>query len=1106
VILRGARHFLVWLLPLFLLLPPSISATAEEVRPSEITVTLDDNYPPYIFRNSAGAIDGYLVDVWRLWEQKTGIKVNLVATDWAKAQRLLADGSAEVIDTIFRTPEREKLLAFSKPYADLPVPIYVHRDIGGISGIETLRGFLVGVKEGDACADQLKAAGINTLASFDSYEHIVGAAVTGKVKIFCLDEPPANYLLYRSRADHDFRKAFTLYSGQFHRAVKKGDETILQQVQQGFGQITADEYRNLQDKWMGAHLDLVPWGRYLAYGLAAALLLGAGIAAWGFVLRRQVNTRTRELHEERRRLRTLIDTLPDLIWLKDTEGVYLACNPEFERFFGAREADIVGRTDYDFVPKELADFFRANDREAVAVGGARRNEEEVVYASDGHRALLETIKTPMFDSAGKLLGVLGVARDITARKAAEQAILESQERFRVAFQASPVSGSIARLSDGLFVEVNENYMRDFGWAREEIVGKTSLEIGLWPDIDVREKWVAALKEHGTVVDYEVVWQDRSRRFRQVSISAERIMLNGEPHILGYVVDVGERKEREKELRLAARVFESTAEGIVITDQGGTIVAVNRAFSEITGYSADEALGKNPRFLQSGRHPPIFYQELWAALSGAGLWRGEIWNRRKNGEIYPNWETISAVKDSEGRATHYVAVFGDISAVKRSQEALEFLAHHDPLTELPNRVLFRDRLNHALNRHQREQGQLAVVFVDLDRFKHINDTLGHPVGDEILRQASSAMVAELRAGDTIARIGGDEFVILLEDDVSVRSVAAVAQKLLALFAAPFEVGTHKLHVTASIGISLYPNDGDNIDTLLMNADIAMYKAKEAGRNNFQFYEACMGVGALERLVIENALRGAVQRGELLLHYQPQIDLASGHLAGVEALVRWQHPELGLVMPGRFIPVAEEMGIIGEIGDWVMREACQQMAHWHRAGFAMPRVAVNLSMQQLEKENLVDSVVCCLKEFELSGAMLELEVTESVIMSQAGRVRDILGGLRQQGIYLAIDDFGTGYSSLGYLRQLPVHRLKIDYSFVRDIGRDINDEAIARAIISLGRSLGLEVVAEGVEREEQAVFLRREGCEVAQGFLYAYPQPAAELEAGWRNAAFSLPSPG
>jgi len=947
-------------------------ALAAEGRPSSITVTLDDNYPPYVFRNTAGSVDGYLVDAWRLWQERTGIKVELVATDWAKAQALLAEGKADVIDTIFRTPERERTLEFTRPYAELPVPIYVHRDIGGIADLQTLRGFLIGVKAGDACIEMLQGAGINTLSQHDSYELLVNDAVAGKLKVFCLDEPPANYLLYKHQANQDFRKAFTLYSGQFHRAVRKGDAAMLRQVQAGFDAISAADYQRLEDKWMGSKLYFSPWAHYLVYGLVAALLLGVAGLLWVQVLRRQVRSRTRELDNERLRLHLLINTLPDLVWVKDQNGVYLGCNAEFERLYGASEQQILGRTDYDFVPQDVADFFRANDRLAIEAGSSRINEEEVTYASDGHKVTLETIKTPMFDASGRLVGVLGIGRDIT-----------------------------------------------------------------------------------------------------------------------------ERKQNAEKLRLAGRVFDSTAEGILITNPQGEIVAVNAAFEAISGYSQAEVLGRQPSLLRSGKHQPIFYQEMWAALLETGLWQGEIWNRRKTGEIYPNWQTVSAVRDTEGKTTHFVSVFSDITTVKRSQEALDFLAHHDPLTELPNRMLLRDRLQHALQRCRREGHTVAVLFVDLDRFKHINDTLGHPVGDEILRRVAKAMVSQVRAGDTVSRIGGDEFVLLLEDDVSVRSVATVAQKLVDLVAQPFVIDDKELYVTTSIGISLFPDDGDDVDSLLKQADLAMYKAKQQGRNNFQFYEADMGKGALERLVLENALRGAVQRGELLLHYQPQVDLGSGALAGVEALVRWQHPELGLVPPGRFIPVAEEMGIIKEIGDWVLGEACRQVARWRDSDFVVPRMAVNLSVQQLEKAGLEAAVAAHLSACAMPAGQLELEVTESVIMNQSGRALETLEALRQLGVFLAIDDFGTGYSSLAYLRQLPVHRLKIDYSFVRDIGRDPNDEAIARAIISLGHSLGLEIVAEGVERAEQADFLLRESCDVAQGYLYARPVPADELVAAWET---------
>ncbi len=553
----------------------------------------------------------------------------------------------------------------------------------------------------------------------------------------------------------------------------------------------------------------------------------------------------------------------------------------------------------------------------------------------------------------------------------------------------------------------------------------------------------------------------------------------------------ERKRYLEKLRLADQVFESTGEGIIVTDIDANIVAVNPSFEQITGYTKVEVLGKNPRILKSNHQDRSFFFEMWNTLLGTGHWRGEVWNRRKNGEVYPEWLTISAVKNSEGITTHFVGVFNDISSVKEAQAQLDFLAHHDALTRLPNRTLFRDRLGHALIHAQRENNNLAVLFLDLDRFKTINDTLGHPVGDDLLKQAAERMQQAIRADDTLARLGGDEFVLLLEDDSTAHHAVIVAHKLLQIFNRPMFIEDHALTVTASIGIALFPHDGKDVDTLLKHADLAMYQAKQQGRNTYQFFSSGLTTGAFERLIMENALRGAVARNELLLYYQPQINLIDRTLAGVEALVRWQHAELGMVSPGQFIPLAEDMGIIGDIGEWVLNEAVRQMAEWQAQGFDVSRVSVNLSMQQIDREDLAGQVSAALERVSVPAKHLELEVTESMIMRQPEQAMRILDNLRQQGISLSIDDFGTGYSSLAYLKNLPLDRLKIDQSFVQDIGRDEHGEAIVRVIISLARNLGLEAVAEGVESEEQAQFLEREGCNIAQGYLFARPMPADEL---------------
>ena len=443
-----------------------------------------------------------------------------------------------------------------------------------------------------------------------------------------------------------------------------------------------------------------------------------------------------------------------------------------------------------------------------------------------------------------------------------------------------------------------------------------------------------------------------------------------------------------------------------------------------------------------------------------------------------------------------AFFRDISVIQQSREALHHLAHHDPLTALPNRLLFHDRMEHALELARREGRQIAVLFLDLDRFKNINDTLGHPTGDKLLLEVAKRIKRLVREQDTLGRLGGDEFLLLIEQLGGTREAAMVAQKILEAFVQPFAVEGHELYLSASIGISLFPVDGQNGATLVRNADMAMYRAKEQGRNNYQFYTQKLTDSAVERVALETALRRALERGELLLHYQPQIDLKSGLLIGAEALIRWQHPEMGLVLPERFIHLAEENGLIRPIGEWVLFSACDQMRAWREQGFMLPHIAVNLSGHQLKKAGFVELVRHALRETRVEPGWLELEVTESFIMSQAEEAIGMLDQLKEMGVQLAIDDFGTGYSSLSHLKQLPVHKLKIDRSFVQGIPQDSNDAAIARAVIALGSSMQLRVIAEGVETEQQQDFLRAEGCDEGQGYLYGRPVSGEDFLMAWR----------
>lgn len=602
-------------------------------------------------------------------------------------------------------------------------------------------------------------------------------------------------------------------------------------------------------------------------------------------------------------------------------------------------------------------------------------------------------------------------------------------------------------------------------------------------------WQAALRgavydcEHRIVVGGKIKWVREQAEFD----------FDGQGNAVfcfGTVTDISATKLAEEQLLLAAKVFDNTNEAILITDINNNIVTANEAFTNMTGYSLEEIKGRNPKLLSSGEHDEAFFKDMWQSIVELGSWQGEIIDKNKAGNHFYKHMAINVVKNEQGVVTHYISISSDISERKEYDKNVHFLAYYDVLTGLPNRTLLRDRLGQVIAAAHRDNMQFALLFLDLDRFKYINDSMGHSVGDKLLQSVAQRLQACVREGDTVSRIGGDEFIVLLRE-VDEQGVAQVADKLLKTLATPFNLSGQEISTYASVGIALYPTHATDIDVLMKNADAAMYSAKENGRNNYKFFTPEMNFRANQVFLMEKDMRVALEQDQLTLVYQPQVDLMTGKICGAEALIRWKHPEKGFIPPGEFIPVAEETGQIVPIGEWVLRTACWRFAAWQKQGMPVFPIAVNLSIRQLRQPNLADVIEAALKENGLDPHCLELEITEGIMMGDAKMAMDFLARMHKLGVQMSIDDFGTGFSSLSYLKNLPVNKLKIDQSFVRDIETDESDAAIVRSIISLGHRLDLKVIAEGVETLEQLDFLRIRGCDEVQGYYFSRPLAADDF---------------
>ena len=889
------------------------------------------------------------------------------------------------------------------------------------------------MKAGDACVDKLQAAGITTLQNYRNYETLVQAAVAGQIKVFCLDEPAANYMLYRNRVERNFHKAFTLYTGALHRAVHKGDTKTLAMLQNGFSAMSLDELAALRDKWMGQSLP-EPMNRKLVYDLWIAFLIILLLAGISIVLRYLIGKRTAQLktaYESLARSTRLYSAL------SHCNQAIVRCVNEKELFpqichyaveFGGMKMAWIGMVD------------DANKQvKPVATFG-----EGVEYLDD----ILITINAD--DQFGR--GPVGIS------------IRENQPFWCQDFKNDPLTAP-------------------------------------WHERGARVGWGAIaslpLNRNGIAVGAFILYAGEANAFDNAARNLLVEMASNISYAMDNFVREAEISEAIEKLRLSEKhfraYFDRATVGMAATSAHKEWLEVNDTMCEMLGYSREELMHMTWAELT---HPDDLAANL---VQFDRMTRGEIneysiENRfvRKDGTVIHVRRSPRAVRKADGSIDYIVAWVDDITQRKLDEDHIQQLAHFDLLTGLPNRALFSDRINHALSMALRSNSQLAVMFLDLDHFKNVNDNLGHRIGDMLLLEIANRLKSVMRDEDTVSRLGGDEFILLLPG-TDADGAAHASEKLLWIIAQPCRIEQHELIVTPSIGIAMYPDDGMDFETLSQCADVAMYRAKHDGRNNYRFFTSEMQTHSVRTLQLENALRYALDRGEMSLHYQPQISIHDGRIIGAEALLRWQHPVFGMVAPAEFIPIAESSGQILPIGEWVLRTAVNQMKAWMDSGMTPMIIAVNLSAVQFRHPNLPELVTQILDSVKLMPKYLELELTESVAMDDPLGAIAIMDRLYERGIRMSIDDFGTGYSSLSYLKRFKVYKLKIDKSFVRDISDDLEDKAIVSAIISLAGSLGLQTIAEGVETEAQLAFLREQGCNEVQGFHFCGPLPAEQFEA-------------
>lgn len=806
------------------------------------------------------------------------------------------------------------------------------------------------------------------------------------------------------------------------------------------------------------------------------------------------------LHQSEERLHIALEGSGDALWELDFQTGKVNLSSTYREMLGYTESDIGDSLEEwrllvhpDDLPAAIAEM----DKVRAGLTDIFSHERRMRCKDGSWKWILKRGVVTGRDDNGLPLSMIGTNSDITERKQAEDAL-----RLLSEITANAAEGIVLiKASDSTIEYTNRRFELLFGYAPGELIGK-HISILNAPTNKTPQETAAEINqqiEKNGVYSGEVLnlKKDGTKIWTFINVSTFNHPRLGALWVT-YQSDISERKESEEALRLASMVYQNSSEAIAVTNSNNQILAVNPAFEKMTGYTAEEILGKNPNIMSSGRHDKEFYQQMWKSIIEDGYWQGEMWDKRKNGEIYAKALSINSIKSEDGSVYRYVALFTDVTERKQSEELIWKQANFDTLTGLPNRRMFMDRLQLEITKSERSRLPLALMLIDLDQFKEVNDTLGHAVGDTLLKEAAYRIRSCVRTSDTVARLGGDEFTVILSEIPDSANIEDIGQKIIDKLSEYFMLGNEAAYISASIGITVYPNDASNTDDLMRNADQAMYVAKRNGRNRFCYYTQSLQEAAQKRLRMTNDLRNALGDKQLRVYFQPIINLATGRVYKAEALLRWQHPERGMVSPMDFIPLAEESGLIHEIGDWVFRESVRWAKHWSQKFSNDFQISVNKSPLQFREDSSYSGAwLSHLHELGLSGKHIVVEITEGLLLNAETGVTDKLLSFRDAGIQVAIDDFGTGYSSLSYLKKFDIDYLKIDQSFVRNLTTDKDDMALCEAIIVMAHKLDLKVIAEGVETEEQKVLLTRAGCDYAQGYLLSKPVPPDELEIYLKN---------